>query len=152
MLKMIRSTLFALAASFVMLNAHAAPPSKQDAQAIVEKAVAYATANSGDKLVAEVNKKNGEFDKGELYVFVYDVNGTLVANPNAKDLVGQNNVSKPDADGKLFRKEFIETAKTQGSGWVDYKYLNPVSGKIEPKTAFVKKQGDLVIVAGAYPK
>jgi cytochrome c len=151
MIKFLRASVFALLSSLVVMTAQAAP-SKEDAQAIVEKAAAYATANSPDQLVAEVNKKDGEFNKGELYVFVYDLNGTLIADPINKNLVGQNNTTKPDAEGKMFRKEFVETAKTKGSGWVDYKYLNPVSGKVEPKISYVKKQGDLVIIAGIYLK
>jgi cytochrome c len=152
MIKFLRATVFTLLSSLVIFGANAASPTKEDAQAIVEKAAAYATANSKDQLLAEVNKADGEFNKGELYVFVYDLNGTLIADPINKNLVGQNNVAKPDAEGKLFRKEFVETAKTKGSGWVDYKYLNPTSGKVEPKISYVKKQGDLVIIAGVYVK
>lgn len=152
MIKMIRATLFALVASLATVGAHAASPTKSDAQAIVEKAAAFASTSGNDQLVAEVNKKDGEFNKGELYVFVYDLNGTLIADPINKALVGQNNTAKPDAEGKLFRKEFVETAKSQGSGWVDYKYMNPASGKVEPKTSYVKKQGDIVIIAGVYAK
>jgi cytochrome c len=151
MIKFLRASAFALLSSLVVMTAQA-NPTKADAQAIVEKAAAYATANSPDQLVAEVNKKDGEFNKGGLYVFVYDMNGTLIADPINKNLVGQNNTAKPDAEGKMFRKEFVETAKTKGSGWVDYKYLNPVSGKVEPKISYVKKQGDLVIIAGIYLK
>jgi cytochrome c len=152
MIKFLRATVFALVSSLAFMSAHAASPTKEDAQAIVEKAAAFATASGKDQLLAEVNKTNGQFHKGELYVFVYDLNGTLIADPLSRDLLGQNNVAKPDAEGKLFRKEFVETAKNQGSGWVDYKYLNPVSGKVEPKTSYVKKQGDIIIIAGVYLK
>jgi signal transduction histidine kinase len=57
----------------------------------------------------------------------------------------------PDTDGKLFRKEIIELGKSKAEGgWVDYKYKNPASGKIEQKTSFVKKGGDLIFVCGIY--
>lgn len=150
--KMFRGALIALLSSFAVFGANAASPTREDAQAIVEKAASLAANNGKDQLIAEVNKKDGEFNQGELYVFVYDLEGTLVADPINKGLIGQNNLSKPDPDGKLFRKEFVETAKNQGSGWVDYKYKNPVSGKVEAKTSYVKKQGDLVIIAGVYKK
>jgi len=149
--KMFRGAVIALLSSVVAFAA-AASPTKEDAQAIVEKASTFAATSGKDQLVAEVNKKDGEFNKGELYVVVYDLNGKLVADPVNKALIGQNNLDKPDAEGKLFRKEFVETAKNQGSGWVDYKFLNPASGKVEPKTSYVKKQGDLVIIAGVYKK
>jgi cytochrome c len=151
MLKAIRSTLLAVISSFVAVTASAAP-TKQDAQALVEKAAQFAAQSGKDQLVSEVNKKDGSFHKGELYVVVYDLKGTMIADPVNKTLLGQNNLAKPDVDGKLFRKEFVEVANQQGSGWVDYKFVNPVSGKVEPKTSYVKKQGDVIIIAGVYLK
>ncbi len=151
MLKAIRVTLLALISSFVAMGA-IANPTKQDAQALVEKAADFAVKSGKDQLITEVNKKEGAFNKGELYVFVYDLQGTLIADPVNKALVGQNNVAKPDAEGKLFRKEIVEVANQSGSGWVDYKFANPMSGKVEPKSSYVKKQGDVIIIAGIYVK
>ena len=151
MIKTLRTLLLVLVAGLMPFTASAAP-TKQDAQAIVEKAAAFAATNGKDKLIAEVNKKDGSFNQGELYVFVYDLNGTLIADPVNPTLLGQNNLAKPDADGKLFRKEFVEVAKSQGKGWVDYKFTNPASGKVEPKASYVLKQGDVIIIAGVYLK
>ena len=151
MLKAIRVTLLAVISSFVAFGALASP-TKQDAQALVENAAEFAVKSGKDQLIAEVNKKEGAFNKGELYVFVYDLQGTLIADPVNKSLVGQNNVGKPDAEGKLFRKEIVEVANQKGSGWVDYKFANPMSGKVEPKSSYVKKQGDVIIIAGIYVK
>lgn len=151
MIKVLRTALLVLLSSLVSFAANAAA-SKQDAQAIVDKAAAYAASNGKDKLIAEANKKDGPFQQDDLYIFVFDQNGTLIANPANPNLVGQNDVAKPDADGKLFRKDILNVAKTQGSGWVDYKWLNPTSGKVEPKTSYVKKQGDVIIGAGVYVK
>jgi cytochrome c len=151
MFNIIRATVFALVSFLAMVTAFASP-SQQDAQAIVEKAAAFAATNGQDKLITEVNKKDGAFNQGELYVFVYDETGTLVADPVNQAMVGQNNVAKPDADGKLFRKEIVEIANTQGSGWVKYKFANPVTGKVEPKASYVKKQGNVIIIAGVYLK
>ncbi len=151
MLQAIRSMLLAMVSCLVALSA-VAGPTKQDAQALVEQAAQFAAKSGKDQLIAEVNKKDGSFNKGELYVFVYDLKGTLIADPVNPSLVGQNNLAKPDAEGKLFRKEFVDVATQQGSGWVEYKYNNPVSGKVEPKASFVKKQGDIIIIAGVYLK
>jgi cytochrome c len=152
MIKAIRSFLFVVAAGLLPFAASAASPTKQDAQALVEKAAQFAQANGKDKLVAEVNNKAGAFNQGELYVFVYDMNGTLIADPVNTNMVGQNNISKPDANGKLFRKEIVDVAKNQGKGWVEYSFNNPASGKVEPKASYVMKQGDVIIIAGIYVK
>jgi len=75
---------------------------------------------------------------------------TLLALPTNPKLVGKNMYEIPDADGKYYRKEVVQIAKIKGSGWVDYKYLNPVSKKIESKTTYVLKIDDVIICAGAY--
>lgn len=152
MIKAIRSFLFVVAAGLLPFAANAASPTKQDAQTLVEKAAKFAETNGKEKLVAEVNNKAGAFNQGELYVFVYDMNGTLIADPVNTNLVGQNNISKPDANGKLFRKEIVDVAKSQGKGWVEYSFNNPASGKVEPKASYVMKQGDVIIIAGIYVK
>jgi hypothetical protein len=151
MLKKLRTSLLVLLTLIAPLSL-AAAPGREDAQAIVDKAVAFAQANGKEKLISEVGKKGGAFHQGELYVFVFDETGTLLANPAAPELVGQNDVEKPDADGKLFRKDILTVANGKGSGWVDYKWKNPASGKVEPKASYVKKQGGVIIGAGVYTK
>lgn len=56
----------------------------------------------------------------------------------------------PDTDGKLFRKEIVEVAKNKGSGWVDYKYMNPETKKVEHKTTYILKVEDTIVCCGTY--
>jgi cytochrome c len=56
----------------------------------------------------------------------------------------------PDPDGKMFRKDIVEMAKTKGSGWVDFKYKNPATNKVESKTSFIKKADDMIFICGIY--
>ena len=123
---------------------------KAEAIALVEKAAAFVSENGREKGLAEMNKPGGQFDKGEIYVFAFDLNGAMAAQPKNPKAVGENLIDKPDNKGKLFRKEIIEKAKTEGSGWVDYFYLNPQTGKEEEKTTYLKRVGDLVICCGVY--
>ena len=44
-----------------------------------------------------------------------------------------------DADGKLFIQEFIRMSREKGAGWVDYKWSNPTTKKVEPKSTYVKR-------------
>ena len=55
-----------------------------------------------------------------------------------------------DPDGKLIVQDFIEVAKGKGSGWSDYKFLNPATGKVEPKKTFVIRIDDYFLGVGAY--
>jgi hypothetical protein len=128
----------------------AASSETDQAKAMVEKAVAYYQANGKEKALKEFNTPNNPFVKGELYIFVYDLTGTIIAHPINQKLVNVNVLNTPDVDGKFYRKDIIELAKSKGTGWVDYKYKNPQSGKIEQKTTFLTKAGDVVICCGAY--
>jgi signal transduction histidine kinase len=55
-----------------------------------------------------------------------------------------------DPDGKRFVYEAVELAKAKGSGWVDYRYTNPVKKKVEAKTTYVLKVDDLILACGIY--
>ena len=78
------------------------------------------------------------------------MNATMLAHPKNPKLVGQNLLEKPDVEGKLFRKEIVEKAKSAGAGWVDYVYKNPDTNAVENKTTYLKRAGDVVICAGVY--
>jgi signal transduction histidine kinase len=123
---------------------------KDSAKMLVDEAVAYLNSQGKDKALAEISTPKGKFDKGELYVFAYDLQATVVAHPKNAKLIGKNLLDVPDNDGKLFRKEIVELAKSKGSGWVDYVYMNPESKKPEPKTTYIQKSGDLIVCCGTY--
>src|SRR5208337_877278 len=89
---------------------------RDDAKALVKRAAAYVKYQGKQKALAEISTPKGMFDKGELYVFAYDLQGVMVAHPKNPALIGQNLYSVPDSEGKLFRKEIVEKAKSQGSG------------------------------------
>ncbi len=120
-----------------------------EAKAMVAKAEAYVKANGKEKALKAFNDPKGEFVKGELYVFAWDMNGTSIAHINPKQ-VGVNLLEVPDVDGKLFRKEAMEKAKKDGWAIVDYKFKNPKTGKVEQKTSYVKKMDDFIIGCGTY--
>jgi len=117
---------------------------------MVKKAADFFKANGLAKTIAAINDSSGQFVKGELYVFAYDSVAVMMAHPKNPKLIGKNLLETPDVDGKLFRKEIVEVAKAKGNGWVPYKYKNPVSGAIEPKTTYLMKAGPLVLCCGIY--
>lgn len=122
----------------------------EDAIAVVEKGVSYMKKNGKDALIAQINKKNPEFTKGEIYLFLSGIDGVVLAHPTNPKLIGKNMLVLPDADGKLFRKEIVELATTKGKGWVDYRYNNPTTGNVERKTTYIFRQGDVILQAGLY--
>lgn len=133
--------------SFALLSCAA---DRNDAKALVKRAAAYVKYQGKEKGLAEISTPKGMFDKGELYVFAYDLQGVMLAHPKNPALIGQNLIAVPDTEGKLFRKEIVEKAKSQGSGWVDYVYLNPETNKQEHKTTYFQKVGDIIVCCGVY--
>jgi signal transduction histidine kinase len=141
---------FAACFVFGLALASGALASQKDAKALVEKAAAFVKANGKDAALKEINLAKGQFDKGELYVFAYDMSGKVIAHPKNPKLIGKDLINVPDPDGKLFRREIVEVAKTKGTGWVDYKYTNPETKKIEAKTTYVVRVGDMILCCGTY--
>ena len=47
-------------------------------------------------------------------------------------------------------KSLADLAKSKGSFWQDYKFTNPTSKKIEPKSMYCEKVDELVACAGIY--
>jgi cytochrome c len=137
-------------ATLLLVFGMAAAAPKDEATSLVQNAAKFLKTEGKEKALQECNKPDGKWVKGEIYVFAYDFQGVIVAHPKNPKLVGKNMLEVPDVDGKLFRKDIVETAKTKGSGWVDYKYKNPESGKIEEKTTYLLKAGDVIFCAGIY--
>jgi cytochrome c len=78
------------------------------------------------------------------------MNGNCVAHGARPALIGKNLFDLKDQDGKYLIREMIDVAKGPGSGWVDYKWPNPLSNKIEDKTSYVEKMGDYFVGVGVY--
>ena len=146
-------TLFALTASAALscsaLVAHAdAKP--DDATAMVKKGVAFIKASGKDKGYAEISSKTSQFKKEDLYLVVYGLDGTVHAHGANEKMIGKNLIDLKDIDGKLFVKERVEMAKTKPSFWQDYKFTNPETKKIEPKSMYCERLEETVVCGGIY--
>ena len=124
----------------------------EKAMAMVKKAVAFYKANGLEKFMNEVNNPKGQFMDGAYYVWLYDMDATVIAHPANAKLVGQNVINFKDADGKEFVKEIMSMAKAKNSGWTDYKFKNPKSNEVEQKSAYFEKVDDIVVCCGIYKK
>ena len=136
----------ALTASFSAMAAATA----DDATAMVKKGVAFIKANGKDKGYAEISSKTSQFKKEDLYLVVYGLDGTVHAHGANEKMIGKNLIDLKDIDGKAFVKERVEMAKTKASFWQDYKFTNPESKKVEPKSMYCEKLEDTVVCGGIY--
>lgn len=77
-------------------------------------------------------------DDGSGYVFIESFNGYNIAHPAHPEREGTYTMDQTDAYGKKIVEEMIDIARYIGFGFLEYDYENPVSGRIEKKTTFVK--------------
>jgi cytochrome c len=145
-----KKLLIAILVNFLLVSFAFAGGTAKEAQTLVEKGVAYLKANGKEKAFAEFTDTKGKFIDRDLYIFVVDFKGLTLAHGGNPKLVGKDMSELKDSDGKFFIKAFIELAKTKGSGWVDYKWQNPVTKQIEPKSSYIHRHEDYFLGCGIY--
>lgn len=129
------------------------PATDKEAIAMVKKGVAFIKANGKDKGYAAItDRENKDFHDRDLYLAVHKLDGTAVAHGTNEKMVGKNFMEIKDIDGKEYIKERVEFGKTKTSFWTDYKFNNPVTKKIEPKTAYCERLDETVVCGGIYKK
>jgi signal transduction histidine kinase len=123
---------------------------KDDAIAMVKKAVGFIKEQGADKAYGEFTGKAAGFIDRDLYVVVYQLDGKVLAHGSNAKFVGKDLIDAQDVDGKLYVKERVEMAAKQPSFWQDYKFVNPVSKKVEPKQMYCEKVDNTAVCAGIY--
>jgi len=123
---------------------------RERAIALVRRGIEHMRSLGPDRAFAEFNDPRGRFVEGDLYLAVLDMNCVLRANGANPAIVGRDDSQLADSDGKRFSAEFVQVARTRGRGWVDYRYVNPKTGKVEPKSTYVEREGDYVVACGIY--
>jgi signal transduction histidine kinase len=114
----------------------------------VQKMFAEAGAEATFKAVDD--KTNPAFHDRDLYPFIYDLAGVCVAHGARPALIGKNLISLKDQNGVYLIQEMISLAKGPGTGWIDYKWPNPITNKIEDKSSYVEKMGNYFVGVGVY--
>jgi polar amino acid transport system substrate-binding protein len=89
---------------------------REDLVAFVDRARAFALNNTKDVIKKAFNDKNGEFVRGNSYIFAYDFKGNTMATFRP-ELVGTNRLEIRDPNGAYSFKDVIDAAK-RGEGFV----------------------------------
>lgn len=141
------------AISLISSGAYAAESfaTAKEAEAMVAKAAKAVTA---DRAAAfkEITAKDKKWVDRDLYPVVYDMSGKCLAHGQNEKQVGKDLIDLADADGKEFVKERVEFAKSKGKFWHDYKFTDPATKKVLPKSAYCEKTGDVIVCAGIYKR
>jgi signal transduction histidine kinase len=142
-----------LPALICMVASLSAQDPKAKAMATVKEAIAYGKKHGKEALLKEVNTAAGRFhvkSGDDIYVFVYDMQGLCLGMGFQTAAIGTNRWEIKDPDGVFILQEFIKTVKTKGSGWVDYKFPNPKTNKMDQKTTYVEGMDGWVLGCGVY--
>jgi cytochrome c len=143
-----------VAAALVLLSCTAGTAAeyatKDEAVAMVKKAYAFIKSEGSQKAYSEISNKAGRFTDRDLYVVVYGLDGKVLAHGANERLIGKDMIDATDVDGKYFVKERTELARQQNEFWQDYKFVNPVTKKVEPKQMFCMRQDETAVCAGVY--
>lgn len=126
--------------------------SRLDLVNLVDEAFAYAQENGKEKALEAIGDRNGEFVDGDLYVFAYDFNNTVLAHPIQPELIGKNRSGELDLYGVAIGRDIMDAAK-DGTGLVYYSYPDPAK-KMAPsiKLGYVRKvSDDWWLGSGIYP-
>lgn len=147
---MARSSLCSIAALVALMSAPAMAGDRatpDDAKAMAAKAGAYLQQVGAEKAFAAFDAKDGPWHDRDLYVTVLDLQGVVVAHGTDAALIGHNVIDLKDVDGEPFIRDMI--AVTQ-SGWVEYKWRNPMTKAVEAKASYEMRVGQYVVGVGAY--
>jgi signal transduction histidine kinase len=142
-----------LTLALTLLPAQAAEEhaTKEQAKAMVEKAVAVIKASGPDAAYPMFDDKtNNDFHDRDLYIIVYDLEGKCLAHGANAKLVGKDLSDAQDVDGVYYVKDRIKLATSQASFWQDYKFTNPVTKKIEPKQTYCERLNNTAVCGGVY--
>jgi signal transduction histidine kinase len=156
---MLLRTLLFVAVAMVSSRAVSAqdqPPSPLQAkriEALVDKAAALVDIK-GNAALSQFRERGSEWWSGDLYIFAYAPDGTVLLNPAFPTREGHSYHGEIDKKGKAFHDELMKTAQTKGSGWIDYWLPKP--GQTEPSHKWsyvraVKAEGIALVGAGFYP-
>jgi len=122
-------------------------PAAQKAKTIVAAASDYIRSHSNDmSAVQNAIRSDPRFSDPEnaLYVFMHcfdaDRKEAIVcAHGIRPELIGKNMWHLRTPNGRLLFHEIARLVEKDGEGWIEYDWLNPLSGRLQTKLSYVKK-------------
>ena len=139
---------FVLLGLLLSFNAHAGDAGTlEEAKAMSLRAADFLRQEGPEKAFPVFNAKDGPFHDRDLYVMVYDNTGLNVAHGANAALIGKQLIDLKDTDGKPLIRELVSV---KDQGFVEYKWPNPITRKIEQKATYVVRVGDYLVGVGAY--
>jgi hypothetical protein len=126
--------------------------SAAEAQAMVKKAREHMKKVGREQAYADFTGKKAPFVDRDLYVTVTSLNGPSLAHGMNAKMVGMDVTDYKDIDGKLYFRERFELAKAKGTFWQDFKFVDPLTKKVLPKSMYCETDVDVIVCTGIYKR
>jgi len=128
------------------------------AEAMLGRAAAALAADAA-RTIEAINRTRGEFSQDDLYVFVIDLaDKRFRAHGVNQRLVGTDALSLRDPDGRAIVEQMIDAVQERakagrpGPAEIDYRWVNPVTRRVEQKHTLLRKVGTLLVGVGYYTR
>lgn len=116
---------------------------------LLDKAVAY-YREKGEAALAAFSRQ-GEFVDNELYVYVVDTHGVMLASGGSSvSLIGHNVSNVLGDELNRFFTEALAQPETDEMRQGEYRWLNWSDGKVQRKRVFYRRVGERIFAVGFY--
>ena len=124
--------------------------SADQARALLDKAATDLGKDEAGTLKA-INNLGGGYLQDDLYVFVVDLDTQrYVAHGTNLRLINTDFGKVKDPEGKPVGEPILALMAAQDQGEYEYRWKNPVTGKVEDKHAYLRKVGHWLVAVGYY--
>ena len=95
--------------------------------------------SEGESALAKIQDPAGGFRyaDGEGYIWVHDLDGTMLMHPLNPVMAGQNFLEMRDVNGVYVFEAFNSVVTQNGQGWVPYSWRKPGDRGSSPRVCFV---------------
>jgi uncharacterized protein len=124
--------------------------SREEAVAMVQRVQEMYRKSGLEATVKAIRAKEKAFFDRDLYAYIIDMNGVVLANGAVPAVQGKDISEFRDQNGKYLVKGEIEICKGSGHGWIDFRWLNPVTKVVEDKSAYLERLGPYCTGVGIY--
>ena len=126
--------------------------SPDEAEALVEVAIAHYDAVGEEQAFADFNDADGAFVDNDLYVIVCTMEGIYRTHAHNAALIDNDILwDIQDVNGVYPVRRIVESAgTTPDGGWVEYVWVNPVNEALEKKRVYVAEHAGYAFAVGYY--
>ncbi len=128
---------------------HCPTATPERARALAERAARFLHAQGAATAFRRFTDSRGGFVAGDLYVFVFHLDGVLHASGGWPSTVGSAVVARDPRGGGIFIR-MRRLALAKGKGWVHYAWYSPCTRSMQPKMSYIIRVGRYIVGVGTY--